>query len=67
MGLAGAAADDMEAEIIRKVCSEEICQSGMLGSVLPVIIAVLSKPKQYPSEQLQTSAALSLSKYMIVR
>ena len=67
MGLAGVAADDMEAEVIRRVCTEEVCGRGMLGSILPVIITVLSKPQQYRSDQLQTSAALSLSKYMVVR
>ena len=67
MGLAGAAAEDMEAEIIRRVCNEEVCGSGMLGALLPIIITVLSKPKQFPSEYLQTSATLALSKYMIVR
>ena len=67
MGLGGGAADDIEADVIRQVCNEEICQNGMLGCVLPIIVTVLSKSKQYPSEHLQTSAALSLSKYMIVR
>ena len=68
MGLGGAAADDVEAEVIRHVCNEEISGSGsMLGAILPVIITVLSKPQQYPSTELQTASMLALSKYMIVR
>lgn len=67
MGLTGAAADDVESELIRKVCESELCGSGLLASLLPLIVAVLSNPSSFPGEQLQCSAALALSKYMLAR
>ena len=67
MGLDGAAADDMEGELMRRVCEEDVCGSGLLASLLPLIVMVLSNPSSYPSVQLQSSAVLALSKYMLVR
>ena len=67
MGLTGATADDIEAELIRKVCTEEVCDRGLLGALLPLVVAVVTKPSLYPSLQLQTAATLALSKYMLVR
>ena len=67
MGLMGAAADDMEGEVIRRVCEGEVCGSGLLASLLPLVVMVLSNPSSYPSLQLQSSAVLALSKYMLAR
>ena len=67
MGLDGAAADDMEGELVRKVCEEDVCGCGLLASILPLVVMVLSNPSQYPSVELQSSAVLALANYMLVR
>ncbi len=67
MGLAGAAADDAEAELIRKVCETEVGGSGMLTAFEPLIVTVVTNPSKYPSASLQASATLALAKYMLIR
>lgn len=67
MGLTGAVDDDVEAEVFRKVCDSEVCGCGLLGSLLPLVVTVVTKPGMFTSLQLQTSATLALSKYMLVR
>ncbi|XP_076036312.1 CAP-D2 condensin subunit [Oratosquilla oratoria] len=67
MGLTGAVADDMEAEYIRSICEEEIVYNDNLLSIFSsLIIAVCSNPSKYKDPELQTAAALALSKYMMV-
>ncbi|XP_041377786.1 condensin complex subunit 1-like [Gigantopelta aegis] len=67
LGLAGAAAEDAEAEFIRKVCEQEIVTGDNLLSVLtPVLVSVCSNQQKYPDPRLRTAATLALSKFMLV-
>lgn len=63
----GVANDELEIEAIRQLCIKEVCGSGILGSILPLIVTVVSHPKRYCSEHLLISASLALTKYMITR
>lgn len=67
MGLAGAAADDAEAELMRRVCEIEVGEGGLLGWFEPLIVAVVTNPSRYPFPALQASAALTLAKFMLIR
>ena len=68
MGLTGAAADDIEAELMRKVCETEVGgAAGMLACFEPLIVAVVTNPSNYPCPALQASAALALAKFMLIR
>ncbi|KAI8500241.1 meiotic chromosome condensation [Branchiostoma belcheri] len=67
MGLAGASADDAEADYIRKICETEIVTGSSLVALLaPVIVAVCSNPTRFPHPQLRATASLALAKYMLV-
>ncbi|XP_078617056.1 condensin complex subunit 1-like isoform X2 [Branchiostoma floridae x Branchiostoma japonicum] len=67
MGLAGASADDAEAEYIRKICEKEVVTgSSLLALVAPVIVAVCSNSTMFPHPQLRATASLALAKYMLV-
>ena len=68
MGLTGAAADDIETELMRKVCETEVGgAAGMLACFEPLIVAVVTNPSNYPCPALQASAALALAKFMLIR
>ena len=68
MGLLGAAADDVEAELMRKVCETEVGGvAGMLTCFEPLIVTVVTNPSKYPCPALQASAALTLAKFMLIR
>ena len=68
MGLTGAAADDIEAELMRKVCETEVGgAAGILACFEPLIVAVVTNPSNYPCPALQASAALALAKFMLIR
>ncbi|XP_019850191.1 PREDICTED: condensin complex subunit 1-like [Amphimedon queenslandica] len=66
IGLSGATEDDVESELFKKVCDTEVCGSGLLGSLLPLLVTVVTKPGVYASRELQSSATLSLSKFMLL-
>ncbi|CAH1239876.1 NCAPD2 [Branchiostoma lanceolatum] len=67
MGLAGASADDAEAEYIRKICEKEVVTgSSLLALLAPVIVAVCANPTMFPHPQLRATASLALAKYMLV-
>ncbi|OWF35443.1 condensin complex subunit 1-like [Mizuhopecten yessoensis] len=67
LGLAGAAAEDAEAEYIRKVCERDIVTGKtLLGALAPVIVAVCTNQAKYSDPELQTAASLALSKFMMV-
>eukprot|EP00058_Branchiostoma_floridae_P028443 XP_002613934.1 hypothetical protein BRAFLDRAFT_283981 [Branchiostoma floridae] len=67
MGLAGASADDAEAEYIRKICEKEVVTgSSLLALLAPVIVAVCSNSTMFPHPQLRATASLALAKYMLV-
>jgi len=69
MGLAGAAAEDAEAEYIRKITETEIVtgSSNLLAVLRPLVVMVCSNPSKFNDPDLHASAALALAKYMIVR
>ena len=66
MGLTGASADDTDADLMRRVC-EEVGSSGLLSLFEPMIVSVVSNPSKFPCPMLQSSATLSLAKYMLIR
>ncbi|XP_060069329.1 condensin complex subunit 1-like [Ylistrum balloti] len=67
LGLAGAAAEDAEAEYIRKVCERDIVTGKtLLGALAPVIVAVCTNQAKYSDPELQSAASLALSKFMMV-
>ena len=67
IGLSSATDEDIEAELFKKVLHNEVCGSGLLGSLLPLLVTVVTKPGVYSSLQLQSAATLALSKYMLLR
>ena len=67
MGLSGATAEDVEAEMMKRVCEQEVMGTGLLASFEPVIVGVVVSPSLYPCPALQASAALALAKFMLVR
>ncbi len=67
MGLGGAAADDAEAELMRRVCEMEVGGTGMLAVFEPLIVTVVTNPSKYPCPSLQASASLALAKFMLIR
>ena len=67
MGLTGATADDMDADLIRRVCEIDVAAKGLLATFEHVIVEVVSSPSKFLCPLLQTSAILALSKYMMIR
>ena len=67
MGLIGATAEDVEGDMIRRVCEVDVGSTGLLSRFEPLIVSVVSNPSQYRCPVLQTSAVLALSKYMLIR
>jgi len=67
MGVGGAAAEDAEAEFIRKICEREIVTGDNLLSLFaPVAVMICSNPTTYKNAELRSSAALALSRFMMV-
>jgi condensin complex subunit 1 len=62
------AAEDMEAELIHQVCEQELLHPdhSLLGSFLPLVVGVCQDPQTFSCPMLQTSAALTLSKLMLI-
>ena len=69
MGLTGAAADDAEAEVIRRVCDSHLVigDSAMLARLQPIVVYICTNPSQFTDSRLQAAAALALAKLMLVR
>ena len=68
LGLTGAAAEDAEAEYIRKMCEQEVVTGTNLLAVLrPLLVAVCNNQTKYPDPELRTAATLALAKFMMVR
>ena len=67
MGLAGAAAEDVEGDMIRRVCEVDVGSTGLLSLFEPLIVSVVANPSKFRCAVLQTSAVLALSKYMMIR
>ncbi|XP_076451927.1 condensin complex subunit 1-like isoform X3 [Babylonia areolata] len=67
MGLAGASADDAEAEYIRKLCEKDIVSGhNLLATLQPLLVAVCTNQGRYPHPELRTAATLALAKFMTV-
>ena len=68
MGLAGAAAEDAEAEYIRKLTETELVNSSHLLAVIsPLLITVCNNQVKYSDPNLRAAASLALAKFMMVR
>nr|CAD7396941.1 unnamed protein product [Timema poppensis] len=67
MGLTGAVADDQEAELIHSVCEKDIvCGSGILAELSTLVLNTCRDPVTFSDPSLQTAAALSMAKMMLV-
>jgi len=68
MLLTGASADDPEAELVRRLCEVELLEdTSLFGQFVPIILDVCHNPSHYCCPTLQTAAALSLAKLMLIR
>ncbi|KAM4703298.1 condensin complex subunit 1 [Rhinophrynus dorsalis] len=67
LGLAGASADDIEAELIRKICDTELLGGQQyLSAFLPLVLRVCNNPGRYSDPDLCTVASLTLAKFMMI-
>ncbi len=69
MGLAGAAAEDLEQEIAAKLCDEEVLSGKSVLGKMKLLVVEICMPgnwKKFTAE-VQTAAALALSKMMLLR
>ncbi|XP_053306330.1 condensin complex subunit 1 isoform X2 [Spea bombifrons] len=67
LGLAGASADDIEADLIRKICDTELLGGQQyLSAFLPLVLQICSNPGKYSDPDLSTVATLTLAKYMMI-
>ncbi|XP_022111340.1 condensin complex subunit 1-like isoform X2 [Acanthaster planci] len=67
MGLGGAAAEDAEAEYIRKICESELVTGhNLLSAIRPLLVAVCSNPVKYSEPSLRAASSLALAKFMLV-
>jgi len=65
--LAGASAEDTEAEFIRRLCEAELLSDdNFLSAFPPVIIAVCTNTEKFGDQDLQTAASLALARFMII-
>ncbi|KAK2499670.1 hypothetical protein MC885_021184 [Smutsia gigantea] len=67
MGLVGATADDMEAELIRSICEKELLDGKqMLAAFVPLLLKVCNNPGLYSSPELSAAASLALGKFCMI-
>ncbi|KAE8589790.1 hypothetical protein XENTR_v10017743 [Xenopus tropicalis] len=67
LGLVGASADDIEAELIRKICDTELLgEQQYLSAFLPLILRICNNPGRYNDPDLCTVATLALAKFMMI-
>lgn len=67
MGLAGAAADDTEAELIRGICEKELLDgTQVLAAFIPLLLKVCNNPGVYSSPELSAAASLALGKFCMI-
>ncbi|XP_062895773.1 condensin complex subunit 1 [Mobula hypostoma] len=67
LGLAENAAEDTEAELVRKVCDAELLQEGqLLSAFIPLVVKLCSNPGVYSDPDLATASCLALCKLAIV-
>uniref|UniRef100_A0ABI7Y3K3 Condensin complex subunit 1 n=1 Tax=Felis catus TaxID=9685 RepID=A0ABI7Y3K3_FELCA len=68
MGLAGAAADDPEAELIRSICEKELLDGKqILAAFVPLLLKVCNNPGLYSNPELSAAASLALGKFCMIR
>ncbi|KAM8924116.1 condensin complex subunit 1 isoform 2-T2 [Pelodytes ibericus] len=66
LGLVGASADDIEAELIKKICDTELLDGKQyLSTFLPLVLQICSNPGRYSDSDLCTAATLTLTKFMM--
>ncbi|KAM4636335.1 condensin complex subunit 1 [Discoglossus pictus] len=67
LGLVGASADDIEAELIRKICDSELLSGQQyLSCFVPLVLRVCNNPGRYSDPDLCTVASLALAKFMMI-
>ncbi|XP_029810543.1 condensin complex subunit 1 isoform X2 [Suricata suricatta] len=67
MGLAGAAADDPEAELIRSICEKELLDGKqILAAFVPLLLKVCNNPGVYSTPELSAAASLALGKFCMI-
>ncbi|NXW05817.1 CND1 protein, partial [Fregetta grallaria] len=67
LGLAGASADDTEAELIRSICETELLDGKHLFSAfVPLVLKICNNPGLYSDSALSAAAALSLGKVCMI-
>lgn len=67
IGLGGAEAEDTEAEVIGRICDEEVvCKEGLLAKLSVVIVQVVMRPEHFHQLELKQAALLALAKFMMV-
>ncbi|XP_072280070.1 condensin complex subunit 1 isoform X2 [Pyxicephalus adspersus] len=67
MGLVGASADDADAELIQKICENELLNTQQyLSAFLPLVLKVCKNSGKYSDPALCTAATLALSKFMMI-
>ena len=68
LGLAGAAAEDAEADYIRRITETELLRGeNLLGLLRPLLVSVCKNQVKYPEPELRAAASLALAKFMMVR
>jgi hypothetical protein len=68
MGLAGAAAEDAEADYIRRITETSVVSGdGLLATLGPLLASVCSNPVKYTDPELRATASMALAKFMAVR
>ncbi|XP_040217115.1 condensin complex subunit 1 isoform X1 [Rana temporaria] len=67
MGLVGASADDADAELIQKICDNELLNGQQyLSAFLPLVLKVCKNSGKDSDPALCTAAALALTKFMMI-
>ena len=60
--------DEQEVDLVHKVMETEVGgAAGMLAVFEPLLVCITTNPSKFPCTKLQTAAALSLSKFMLIR
>ncbi|KAM6161371.1 condensin complex subunit 1 [Erethizon dorsatum] len=67
LGLAGATADDTEAELIRGICELELLDGKqVLAAFVPLLLKVCNNPGLYSNADLCAAASLALGKFCMI-
>ncbi|XP_002712916.3 condensin complex subunit 1 [Oryctolagus cuniculus] len=67
LGLAGATADDTEAELVRSICEMELLDGKqVLAAFVPLLLKVCNNPGLYSNPDLAAAASLALGKFCMI-